>query len=288
MASGAVLIAAKGLFAKSLYSMDMTYFDVAAVRSILAVPGFALIAWFYQGKQSMTQGKLEPKHLILAAFSGLLCYYAGATANFYALTIIKASVERPLLFAYPIFVVLITSAINRELPPPRVLFVLLLTSLGVILVTGALNVALNSSQWSGMGWILFCSVTIAIYFLMSANLTQYLSSGLFTLVAMTAAAFGFLVHYQISQGWQSLSLTKETWITLMALVIFSTVLPLALMAEGVRRVGASRAALISTVGPPATAVMSYQLTGEILSIAQILGVALIIVGILGLEVRRGS
>ena len=50
--------------------------------------------------------------------------------------------------------------------------------------------------------------------------------------------------------------------TLAALIIFSTVLPLLLMAEGVRRVGASRAALISTLGPPATAIMAYYLTGE--------------------------
>ena len=41
MASGAILIAAKGLFAKGLYGMGLTFHDVAAIRSVLAVPGFA-------------------------------------------------------------------------------------------------------------------------------------------------------------------------------------------------------------------------------------------------------
>ena len=81
----------------------------------------------------------------LAIFAGILCYYLGALANFYALTIIDASVERPLLFAYPIFVVLIKMAIERKAPSPRVILALILTSLGVLLVTGALNTTLTDS-----------------------------------------------------------------------------------------------------------------------------------------------
>jgi hypothetical protein len=42
---------------------------------------------------------LRRQDVLLAIFAGVLCYYLGALANFYALTIIDASVERPLLFA---------------------------------------------------------------------------------------------------------------------------------------------------------------------------------------------
>ena len=66
---------------------------------------------------------------------------------------------------------------------------------------------------------------------------------------MASAAVGFLGHYQVVQGWQNIDLSSAAWLTLAALIVFSTVLPLLLMAEGVRRVGASRAALISTLGP---------------------------------------
>ena len=78
----------------------------------------------------------------------------------------------------------------------------------------------------------------------------------------------------------------DAWLTLTGLVVFSTVLPLFLMAEGVRRVGASRASLISTMGPPATAIMAYELTGEILSVGQLMGIALVVVGVLALELGR--
>ena len=287
VAIGAVLLAAKGLFAKALYSMGLSFHDVAAIRSVLAVPGFALLAWLYRSKPIAERDSTSRrKDLLLAIFAGFLCYYLGALANFYALTIIDASVERPLLFAYPIFVVIITTLITRQPPSARVLLALLLTTLGVVLVTGALNVRLTASQWSGMAWILFCSLSIAIYTLISGELTQRLGSGLFTLTAMTAAAVGMAVHYQIVAGWESVNLSVAVWWTLAALVVFSTVLPLFLMAEGVRRIGASQASLISTLGPPATAIMAQELTGEILAPAQWLGIALVLIGVMALEVRR--
>ena len=267
--------------------MGLSFHDVAAIRSVLAVPGFALLAWLYRGKTKIEQDATSRRNdLLLALFAGFLCYYLGALANFYALTIIDASVERPLLFAYPIFVVIITTVITRQPPSARVLLALLLTTLGVVLVTGALNARLSASQWSGMAWILFCSLSIAVYTLISGELTQRLGSGLFTFTAMSAAAFGMAVHYQIFAGWERVDLSVTAWWTLAALVVFSTVLPLFLMAEGVRRVGASKASLISTLGPPATAVMAQELTGEILAPAQWLGIALVLIGVMALEVRR--
>lgn len=289
VASGAILLAAKGLFAKHLYAQGLSFHDVAAIRSVLAVPGFALLAWLYRGRNASSGGDAVPKHdVVLAVFAGLLCYYLGALANFYALTIIDASVERSLLFAYPIFVVLITTAITREPPSPRVLLALVMTLCGVTLVTGALNSGLSATEWSGMGWILFCSLSIAIYFLISGELTQRLGSGLFTLIAMTAAAIGMAVHYQFAEGWGNVQLAPAAWWTLIALVIFSTVLPLFLMAEGVRRVGASKASLISTLGPPATAIMAYELTGEVLSAGQLIGIALVVIGVLAMEFKRSQ
>ena len=287
VAIGAILLAAKGLFAKTLYDMGLSFHDVAAIRSVLAVPGFALLAWLYRSKIIAERDNTSRRNdLLLALFAGFLCYYLGALANFYALTIIDASVERPLLFAYPIFVVIITTVITRQPPSARVLLALLLTTLGVVLVTGALNARLSANQWSGMAWILFCSLSIAIYTLISGDLTQRLGSGLFTFTAMSAAAFGMAVHYQIFAGWERVDLSVTAWWTLAALVVFSTVLPLFLMAEGVRRVVASKASLISTLGPPATAVMAQEFTGEILAPAQWLGIALVLIGVMALEVRR--
>jgi len=57
------------------------------------------------------------------------------------------------------------------------------------------------------------------------------------------------------------------------------------IAEGVRLIGATRAALLSTVGPPATVLLAYLLLGEVMTPTQLTGAAVIVFGVVVLEVR---
>ncbi|NIV22038.1 MAG: EamA family transporter [Gammaproteobacteria bacterium] len=57
------------------------------------------------------------------------------------------------------------------------------------------------------------------------------------------------------------------------------------MAEGVRRIGAERAAVASTLGPPAAAIMAVSVLGEQVGAGQAMGIALILGGILTLELK---
>ena len=113
----AVLLAAKGLFAKALYAQGLSHHDVAAIRSVWAVPGFVLVA-VLSARSTATRAARRPSipQLIAAAAAGVWCYYLGALANFYALTLIQANVERALLFSYPAIVVVLAALGARALP----------------------------------------------------------------------------------------------------------------------------------------------------------------------------
>ena len=63
-------------------------------------------------------------------------------------------------------------------------------------------------------------------------------------------------------------------------------LPGLMQAEGVRRVGAQRAAIGSTVGPPTTIVLAALFLGERLNGWQLLGSALIVVSVLLLSLAE--
>ena len=78
---------------------------------------------------------------------------------------------------------------------------------------------------------------------------------------------------------------RSVLMTMLGLVIFATILPLFLVAEGVQRMGAARGGLVSTIGPPATAVMAFFLLGETLTVAQLAGTLLIIASVSALEFR---
>ena len=298
VASGAVLLASKGLFAKSLYAQGLNHNDVAAIRSVLAVPGFWIVALALHGRsKSLTRGQThgysqDQKHSITLAdvlsamFAGLLCYYFGALANFYALSLIQANVERALLFSYPAMVIVFSALWTRERPATSTLVSVALTSFGVLLVTGAADQSLTQQQLIGVGWVLFCSITIALYFMMSASLTQRLGSGNFTAIAMTTAGVAFFLHYQLQGPTRWLSMPPDALAQMLGLVLFATILPLVCVAEGVRRIGAARGAVISTLGPPATAVMAFYFLGERLSYAQLSGMLVIVASITFLELRQ--
>lgn len=66
---------------------------------------------------------------------------------------------------------------------------------------------------------------------------------------------------------------------MLLMAIFPTVLPLIMMAEGVKRIGASNASVISTSGPVITISVAYFLLGESIGILQALGGILIIIGV---------
>ncbi|EED34928.1 Integral membrane protein DUF6 [Luminiphilus syltensis NOR5-1B] len=280
------MLASKGLFAKALYTQGLNYHDVAAIRSVLAVPGFVLIAVINGQRTRRSQSFFTPWAIVAAAASGLLCYYLGSLMDFYALTLIQANVERALLFSYPAMVVALQAVLTRRWPPLSTLGALCATTVGIVLVTGAADTTLTAEEIEGVAWVLFCSMTIAIYFLVSARLTLSMGSANFTAIAMTAAGVAFLVHYQLTTpGWLAIDLNAGSALTMLGLVVFATILPLFFMAEGVRRIGASRGALISTLGPPATAIMAYEFYGEILTPAQIIGTLLVVLAVAFLELR---
>ena len=264
----------------------MTYHDVAAIRSVLAIPGFILVAVLSARRfKSKPSPKPTALQLTAAASAGLWCYYFGALANFYALTLIQANVERALLFSYPAMVVFFSAITTRAIPSKSTMLALATTSLGVLLVTGAADAPLSSEQWEGVFWVLFCSITIACYFMANGALTRSMSSATFTLTAMTAAGTAFFIHHGLVMGWLNIELPGSSLLIMLGLVVFATVLPLFCVAEGIRRIGASRGALLSTVGPPATAFMAYVIYDEQLSVLQLLGTILVVLSVALLEWR---
>ena len=120
VAGAAILFASKGLFAKALYQRGVGFELLVAVRAVLAVP---LFAWFAVRANATARNPvggdkpppIRPRAVLAAVIAGITCYYVGAMVDFWALTLIDASIERVLLFSFPAIVVLIGSVLQ----PPR-------------------------------------------------------------------------------------------------------------------------------------------------------------------------
>lgn len=283
---GALLLSLKGIIAKLLFAEGVEFTAVVGVRAALAVPLFWAWALWQTGAKSLLGVRAMP--VMLSALAGLLCYYVGAYLNFKALTMIDASLERVLLFSYPALVVVAQALILRRWPRRRTVLATVCTYAGVYLVIGGLDPALLRENAAGAGLVLICAATLAVYFFASDALGNRIGSVPFTVYAMTAAGAGLALHLGISAP-DSFAMSGRAWALMVFLVIFVTVLPLFMVAEGVKRVGAERSSILSTVGPPATLIFAWALLGETMGLAQLVGMALILAGIVVLESRiRGT
>jgi drug/metabolite transporter (DMT)-like permease len=280
-ATAAICFASKSIFAKLLYADGWDFESVISTRALLALPLIWATAWWRSG----TFRPAPRSALIGAALAGVLCYYVGVVADFGALTLIDASVERALLFSYPSMVVVLRSLIDRQAPAPATFLALALTYGGILLVvTGAGHGAPAVSR-TGVWLVLACAFTYALFYLASERWTPVLGSINFTVASMSAATVALTVHVLVRHGLPYFRAAPRDLGLMAGLVVIATVLPMFLTAEGVRRLGAQRAAIVSSVGPPTTIALGALALGEQFALPQWAGVALIIAGILVLELR---
>ena len=70
-----------------------------------------------------------------------------------------------------------------------------------------------------------------------------------------------------------------------AMAIFATVIPSFLISASIKRIGASNAAIIGGIGPVSTIVLASIFLNETFSTAQIIGTAIVIVGVIYISVN---
>lgn len=284
-ALGAMLFASKGLFAKQAYALNVGFEVLVCVRALLSLPLF----WAFSVSRESLRTILgtPPRAILAAAIAGILCYYVGAMTDFYALTMIDASIERVLLFSYPAIVVLFTSLRTRRWPARRMLAAVLLTYIGIFFAVGGFDSRELRANAFGAALVLVSALTYATYYVIGEKFTREIGSARFTLFAMSAATIAIVIHLLLRNGMAAVTtIPPAGWWWLLLLAVLCMFVPALLQAEGVRRIGAQRGSLVSTVGPPTTVLLAWALLGERLTGWQLAGVGSIVVSVLILESSR--
>jgi drug/metabolite transporter (DMT)-like permease len=280
VAGAAILFASKGLFSKALYQRGVGFELLVTVRAVIAMP---LFAWFAvrANAGNATPVPARPRAVLAAIVAGITCYYVGAMVDFWALTLIDASIERVLLFSYPALVVLVGSFLERRAPEARVVGAMVVTYVGIFFAMGGIDLAELRQNLVGAGLVLIAALTTAIYFLIGARYTHELGSTRFAAIGMGASAVALVLHFAVFRSFDELqALRGYDWMLLVVLGIACMFIPGLMQAEGMRSVGAQRAAIGSTIGPPTTIVLAALFLGERLNAWQVLGSAMIVGSVL--------
>lgn len=279
----AVLFAIKAILIKYAYGLDahLDGTSLLALRMATALPFFLLIA-YCAPKTSTTPNAHDWALLLLA---GLVGYYLASILDFIGLQYVSASLERIILFLYPTLTVLMTAAIYRRPLERRTLAAIVMSYGGtlVVMLGEGWQALHGQGVLLGSALVFAGAVAYALYLVMSPTLIQRFGGWRFTGLAMSVACVASIVHFLwvSPQPMAQLAAFSPAVLWLgAALGIFSTVLPATLLMQGIERIGAAQAALISAGGPILTVLLAVAILGEHLNGLQWLGCALNMAGVL--------
>lgn len=269
----------KAIFIKLLYLTDPSIdaISILALRFFLALPFFIILLIYANKNQPGI--KFTRSHLKVFLLLGMLGFYVSAILDFTALAYIPAGLERLILFLYPTFVVLISVFLKLEKLNRSTYIALAICYFGLVVVFAEQANQLSPSYIKGSALVLGAAIVFAIYTVASVKPIKEHGSIRFTAYAMFAASFATLAHAFGVHGLEVFHKSLDVYLLIFPMAIFSTVMPLILMAEGIKRIGASKTSIIATSGPVITISLAYMLLGETIGIMQAIGGVMIISGV---------
>jgi drug/metabolite transporter (DMT)-like permease len=275
---GAIGFSAKSVLIKLAYadSAQVDAITLMTLRMLLALPFFLVVAlWRGESKNSPSQKRDWAGLLLL----GILGYYLASLLDFKGLEYISAGLERLVLFLYPTLVVFMSALLYRRPIGKPQRWALLLSYAGIVLVYGANPQLVTSDIVLGSLLVFGSAVAFAFYLTGSGHLIPRFGSKRFTAYSMSVACVVTILHFLATRPIQQLAVSEEVFGLAIALALISTVAPAFLVNAGIRRIGASHAAIIGTIGPVSTLVLAYFLLGETQGPLQIAGSAMVLGGV---------
>jgi drug/metabolite transporter (DMT)-like permease len=275
--ASAIAFGAMAIFGKLAYDAGVGVLTLLFVRFTIAAPVLWIAALRRPGAFA------GPRRTLLAAFTlGAVGYALQAGLYFAALARMDASLLSMLLYTFPAMVTAAAIALGRETASRRRTGALLVSSGGLALVL--LGAGSGTFDWLGALLGLGAALTYTAYILVSDRVGGDLAALPLSALITTGAAMTFGLA-GTATGSIDTGFASEGWLWLGSIAIVSTVTPITLFFAGLRRVGPSTAAILSTLEPPTTVALAFLVFGESLTGLQLAGAALVLGAAVSLNLR---
>lgn len=270
-----ILWAVAANVAHSLFVAGVNPLELAGVSAMVATFGLAVLESFV--------GRSHAKAMNRQQFALGLILVGLVGADYVAIQRLPVAVAIVLLFTAPILVVLWTALTSRRIPSRSVLLALLLSIVGVVLVSNLLVGEIGQINWFGIGVGLTTAVGFAAYIVLSEKLSAT-DEPIGVMLKVFAVASLFWIAYQLTQGMPWMLLTSQNFPKVLVVGIVGNLLPYLLFFWSIQRVSAERAAIVATLEPFVAAVLAWVWFGQTLTMMQIFGGVLIVAAITWMQI----
>ncbi len=240
----------------------------AVMTTYVATQHFPRMAW-REAMKFIVIGGAGQALLVGLALSSLR-YITAATLGF-------------LFYTYPAWVTLVQSVRGAEKLSPRRAIALALSFGGIVVIVGAPGAL--TLPWKGVALAIGAAMIYGVYIPTMRALQKDYPVTLTGAYGKIGAAICFLLLAVTDQSF-SYSLSGNAWAAIVALTLFSTVMPSIFFMMGLIRLGPVRTAIVSTVEPFLTAVLGAVVLRQALTLNTLAGGAMIVAAVVVLQFRR--
>jgi drug/metabolite transporter (DMT)-like permease len=138
----------------------------------------------------------------------------------------------------------------------------------------------------GAAFVFASTLTYSAYLIGTGEAVARIGVSRFTAFAMLVACTATVLQFVVTHPPRSLlNLSVRVYQLSAVMAVVSTVLPVFMLSASIRLIGSGRAALIGSIGPVATLLMAAAILDEALTVQQMAGAGLVMVGVLSLSRR---
>lgn len=285
VATAAVAFSGKAIIIKLAYRHGVDAVTLLALRMVFSAPLFVALAVWDARREK--RSPLSRTDLAAIAALGFVGYYLASFFDFLGLQYVTAALERLLLFIHPTFVLLLSALLFKRRITSRDVVAVVLSYIGIGLVFGHDVMTQPGNVLLGSFWVLLSALFYATYLLGSGRLVGRVGSLRFSCYAGLVSCVGVVAHFLVTRD-ARLIVSQPVAVYNLALLMagVSTVLPIVLTSEGIRRIGASHASIIASIGPVATIFLGAWFLDEAITALQLAGAALVMAGVLAISLQK--
>lgn len=279
---GAIGFSFKAIFVKLAYRYGVDAETLLALRMGLSLPFFVVMGLVADARATRRMGGRDWLWMVALGFSG---YYLSSYLDFLGLRYITAALERLILFLYPTLVIVLSALFLAKPIGRRTLVALALCYCGIGLAVGHdLHVAGEVGEVGEValgGALVFASaLSYALYLMGNGQVVGRLGAMRVTAFATSVACVLCIGQFFVLRPASALDQPWQVYALGAAMALMSTVAPVWLVSEAIRRLGAGPVSLMGTLGPVVTIFLGWLLLDEVLGVSQLAGAALVIAGVL--------
>ncbi|MCT4621000.1 MAG: DMT family transporter [Marinisporobacter sp.] len=218
---------------------------------------------------------LTNKKLYLPFILSSLAYGTQCLLFFSAFKYISPSIGELIYYIYPIFVTISAFFFLGEPIHLRKVICILLSIIGCGFI---LLSPWDHIQLKGIFMVIMASIMSTIYITMNKKVLSHIDS----LTVTAYVSFGCSIYYLIygtSTHTLELCINLKTFICILVLAFWSTIIGLFAFLKGLSLIGASKASIISLIEPLMTVLLSFIIFSTTLTVNQVIGGILIILSI---------